>query len=65
MLIHPLVVHFPIALWLASTFFDLLAWWRQDPLFSVAARWLVGLGLLGAAVSIAFGWSDLLAQETQ
>ncbi|MFI5339577.1 MAG: DUF2231 domain-containing protein [Candidatus Methylomirabilales bacterium] len=65
MLIHPLVVHFPIALWLASTFFDLMAWWRRDPLFSDAARWLVGLGLLGAVVSIAFGWSDLLAQEAQ
>ena len=65
MLIHPLVVHFPIALWLTGAFFDLLAWRRRDPFFSGAARWLVGLGLLGAAVSIALGWSDLLAQEAQ
>ena len=65
MLIHPLVVHFPIALWLTGALFDLLAWWRREPFFSDAARWLVALGLLGAAVSIAFGWSDLLAQEAQ
>jgi uncharacterized membrane protein len=65
MLIHPLVVHLPIALWLTSTFFDLLAWWREDPFFRRTAYWLVGLGILGAAVSIAFGWLDLLAAEAQ
>ncbi len=65
MLIHPLAVHFPIALWLTSTFFDLLVWRRGDAAFRRAAGWLVGLGILGAAISIAFGWLDLLAQEAQ
>lgn len=65
MLLHPLVVHFPLAFWLASTFFDLLAWRRADPLYPRAAVWLVGLGLLGALVSIAFGWLDFLALERQ
>ncbi len=65
MLIHPLAVHFPIALWLASTFFDLMVWRRKDPAFQRAAYWLVGLGILGAALSIASGWLDLLAQESQ
>ncbi len=65
MLIHPLVVHFPIALWLASTFFDVLAWRRPDGAFRQSAYWLVGLGLLGAAASILFGWTDLLDQERQ
>lgn len=65
MLIHPLFVHFPIALWLASTFFDVLVFCRKDPALCRAAYWLVGLGVLGAAVSIAFGWVDLLAAEAQ
>ncbi len=65
MLLHPLAVHFPLALLLASTFFDLLAWRRADPLYPRAATWLVGLGLLGAFLSIAFGWVDLLALERQ
>jgi uncharacterized membrane protein len=65
MLIHPLVTHFPIALWLASTFFDWLAWWRHDAAYRRSAYWLVGLGLLGAAISIVLGWTDLLAQERQ
>jgi uncharacterized membrane protein len=65
MLLHPLAVHFPLALLLAGTLFDLLAWWRADPLYPRAAVWLVGLGLLGALLSIALGWVDLLALERQ
>ncbi len=65
MLIHPLVVHFPIALWLTSTLFDVLARWRADPMFPRTAYWLVGLGLIGAAFAIALGWTDLLAVEAQ
>jgi uncharacterized membrane protein len=63
MLIHPLVVHFPVALWIVSLLFDVLAWYRQDPLYRRAAYWLVGLGLLGAAVSVGSGWIDLLGYE--
>jgi uncharacterized membrane protein len=66
MLIHPLVVHFPIALWLTGTLFDLLGWRRRDvALYRDMAFWLVGLGLLGAAGSILFGWTDLLDQKRQ
>jgi uncharacterized membrane protein len=66
MLIHPAVVHFPIALWLTSTLFDLLGWRRHDvSLYRDMAFWLVGLGLLGAAASILFGWTDLLDQKRQ
>ena len=64
MLIHPLVVHFPVALWIVSLLFDVLARSRQDDsLYRRAAYWLVGLGLLGAAVSIGSGWLDLLGYE--
>ena len=64
MLLHPLAVHFPLALWLTSALFDVLAWRREDSLYRRAAFWLVGLGLLGAVLSIALGWVDLLAQES-
>ncbi len=65
MLIHPLVTHFPIAFLLASTFFDVLAWRRREAVYRQMAYWLVGLGLLGSAAAILFGWTDLLAQERQ
>jgi uncharacterized membrane protein len=62
-LLHPFAVHFPLALWLTSTFFDLLAWRHGDPVYRRSAYWLVGLGLLGALFSIVFGWIDLLDQQ--
>ncbi len=63
-LIHPLLVHFPIALWMTAAFFDLLYLARRQETFATMARWLIGLGLAGAAVSIAAGWRDLLLQES-
>jgi len=66
MLIHPLVVHFPLALWLTGTLFDVIGWRRRETaLYREMAFWLIGLGLLGAAVSILFGWTDLLDQMRQ
>lgn len=42
-----------------------MAWRRPEPLYRQAAYWLVGIGLLGAGVSIAFGWVDLINVERQ
>jgi len=64
-LFHPPIVHFPVALWLTSGVFDVLAWRRADPMFRRAAYWLVGLGLMAAAASIAAGWVDLLRLERE
>ncbi len=57
-LFHPLVVHFPVALWLTSFLFDILGLWKKQLFFTAVARYLIGLGLLGAAVSIAAGFVD-------
>lgn len=57
-LYHPWVVHFPIALWLTSALFDLLYLRGGDLFFSRASRFLIGLGLLGAVVSIVSGFVD-------
>ncbi|MGH2627397.1 MAG: DUF2231 domain-containing protein [Anaerolineales bacterium] len=62
-LIHPLLVHFPIALWMTAAFFDLLYLARRQEAFATMARWMIGLGLAGAAVSIIAGWRDLRLQE--
>ena len=57
-LIHPLVVHFPIALWLTSALFDVLYLRTSDQFYLRAARLLIGLGLLGSALAIAAGFRD-------
>jgi uncharacterized membrane protein len=47
---HPVIVHFPIALFIASAVFEALAAWRKQPLFATVAYY----NLLGAALSIPF-----------
>jgi len=45
---HPVIVHFPIALFIASAVFDILAIWRKQPLLAVVAYF----NLLGAALTV-------------
>jgi len=45
---HPVIVHFPIALSIASAVFDILAIWRKQPLLAVVAYF----NLVGAAITV-------------
>ena len=47
---HPVIVHFPIALFIMSAVFELFAIWRKQPLFASVAYY----NLLAAAISIPF-----------
>lgn len=59
LLIHPLVVHFPVALWLTSALFDLLYVRGGDRFHFRAAKFLIGLGLLGAVGAFVTGFADI------
>lgn len=64
--LHPMFVHFPIALWASAGLFLLLGMLRRrDDLFT-AGRWLLYLGAIGAAVAVATGlWAaDALGHES-
>ena len=45
---HPVIIHFPIALFIASAVFELLALWRKQPVFAAVAYY----NLVGAAITI-------------
>jgi uncharacterized membrane protein len=45
---HPVIIHFPIALFIASAIFELLAVWRKQPVFATVAYY----NLLGAALTV-------------
>jgi len=47
---HPVIVHFPIALFIASAVFEVLAAWRKQPGFASVAYF----NLIGAVISIPF-----------
>jgi uncharacterized membrane protein len=54
-LIHPMTVHFPIALLMVSLLFEAAGrLWHKDAL-RTAADWNWGLGVLGAAAAVATG----------
>ena len=58
---HPMFVHFPIVLWLATLLFQLLALWRSSDEMQRAAAWMLYLGTLGAIVTVLTG---LAAQKS-
>lgn len=63
--LHPLVVHFPIALWSAALLFWVLALRGRDELW-YAGRWVLYLGSLTALVAVGTGlWAeDRLGHDT-
>jgi uncharacterized membrane protein len=58
--IHPMVVHFPIALLFTSLFLDLLGLLTKKDSFESSAYQLLLLGVLGGVAAIGFG---ILAEE--
>lgn len=53
--IHPLVVHFPLALLPSALLLYLLSWGAGKESWAWTGLWLLGLGTLGAAFSVATG----------
>src|SRR2546429_3686146 len=47
---HPVIIHFPIALFIASAVFDALAIWRKRPILAAVAYY----NLVGAAITLPF-----------
>jgi len=47
---HPVIVHFPIALFIASVVFDVLAIWRRQPILATVGYF----NLVGAAITVPF-----------
>lgn len=53
--LHPLLVHFPIALLIAALLFDLLGWWRRRDSFTEAALGIQALGVVGVILGVVSG----------
>lgn len=54
--LHPILVHFPIALLITSVALDLAAVFLRRAGLTTAATWLLILGLPGALVALLSGW---------
>jgi uncharacterized membrane protein len=57
--VHPILVTLPIGAWVCSFIFDLVSYGSSQPrTWSVAAMWLILVGVLGAAAAAIFGTLD-------
>jgi uncharacterized membrane protein len=52
---HPVIIHFPIALFIASLAFDLLAIWRKNPALATVAYYNLLAAAMMAPVAIVTG----------
>lgn len=59
--LHPALVTVPIGAWIASFVFDVASHLVRDPEhLATGARWLIGIGVLGAVAAALAGVLDLL-----
>lgn len=56
--LHPMVVHFPIALLMATALAEALALLTANARFAFTARYCLWLGAVAAGVAAALGWAD-------
>lgn len=56
--IHPMLIPFPIALWVFSLVADLIYLWRDNPAWAWIAFYTLAGGILGAILAAVFGIID-------
>jgi uncharacterized membrane protein len=54
--VHPLLLHFPIALLVAAAVIETLRLWREAPLLERGVVWLLAVGAFSALATGASGW---------
>jgi uncharacterized membrane protein len=61
--IHPMLIPFPIAFFVATFVCDLVFWGSGNPSWYDATLWLLGAGLIMAALAAVAGLTDVLGDE--
>jgi len=56
--LHPLFVHFPVALWVVSVIFDGTFLIQPNPFFARASYYCIAIGLVGAVLSTITGLAE-------
>lgn len=59
--LHPMLVHLPIGLWLASLIFDIVYMNTQVSNFALASYYCIAAGIIGALLAAPAGFAELLS----
>jgi len=58
--LHPILITLPIGLFIGTFLCDLVFWWTANTAFATAGIWILGAGLVGAALAAVAGVIDFL-----
>jgi uncharacterized membrane protein len=61
--IHPMLIPFPVACFVLTLVSDLAFWKTADPFWASASLWLLGIGLIMAALAAVAGVIDFVGDE--
>jgi uncharacterized membrane protein len=59
--IHPMLVSFPIGLWIFSLVTDIIYWWSGNGIWSMVAYYSMAGGIIGALLAAVPGFVDFIA----
>lgn len=61
--IHPMLIPFPIAFFVSTFLCDLTYWKTANTIWSTASLWLLGAGLIMAALAATMGLIDVMGDQ--
>src|SRR5437763_11613006 len=61
--LHPMLIPFPIAFFVSTLVCDLVFWGTRSEIWSIAALWLLGAGLIMAALAAVAGLTDFIGDR--
>jgi uncharacterized membrane protein len=61
--IHPMIIPFPIAFFVGTFAADLAFWYTRNPAWAAATLWLLGAGLVMAALAAMLGLIDMFGDD--
>jgi uncharacterized membrane protein len=61
--LHPILITLPIGLFAATFLFDLIFWRTGNEAFATGALWLLGAGIIAAALAAVAGLTDFLGDD--
>jgi uncharacterized membrane protein len=61
--IHPILITLPIGLFVATFLFDVIFWRTGNDAYATSALWLLGFGLVAAALAAVTGLIDFLGDK--